>query len=87
MPHARRDAVKRWSTADVPQESRLDYFAAALSEAVNPLSIGNADPRTFRAELSHAQLGAIGVSKRIGSPHGAFRGRSELARIQERHNF
>jgi AraC-like DNA-binding protein len=86
MPNVAHDGIKRWSTADVPQQNRLDYFAAALSEAVNPLGVDNADPRTFRAELSHAQLAAIAVSKTVGSPHVSIRGRSELARVKE-HKF
>lgn len=82
MPDVEQDPVKRWSTVDVAQKDRLDYFAAALSEAVNPLGVNNADPRTFRAELSFAHLGAIGVFKTIGSPHVSFRGPNELARCR-----
>ena len=52
MPRSEHDAIKRWSTADVPQAKRVDYFAASLSEAIIPFSVDNADPGTFRAELS-----------------------------------
>ncbi len=80
MPHVEHDGIMHWSTADVPQAKRLDYFAAALSEATFPIGVDNADPRSFHAEVSAAHLGALSVCKAIGSPHGAFRGRSEIAR-------
>ena len=75
--------IKRWSTTDVPQAKRLDYFAAALSEAVIPFAVNQADPLTFRAQISCAQLDAIRVCKTIGSRHRSFRGRGELARTGE----
>lgn len=80
MPSDERDTVQRWSTSEVPASDRLDYFAAALSEAITPMSLGQADAQGFHAELSSAFLGEIRVSKTKGAPHSAFRGRSELAR-------
>src|SRR6516165_8883890 len=80
MPSREQDGIKRWSTADVPTATRLDYFAAALSEATFPVGVDNADPLSFHAEVSAAILGTVSVCKAIGSPHGTFRGRSELAR-------
>lgn len=73
------EAIQRWSTAEVPASKRLDYFAAALSEAVNPLGVCKADPQTFHADVSFAYLGEIGVTKTTGEAHGSFRGRAELA--------
>jgi AraC-like DNA-binding protein len=80
MTETTTDPVKRWSTASVAQTRRLDYFAAALSESVYPLAIDRANPQSFQADVSFAQLSSIGVCKTIGSPHHACRGRSELAR-------
>jgi AraC-like DNA-binding protein len=80
------DGIQRWSTEDVPPAERLDYFAAALSAAVHPLGIDKADPDHFRAELSFASFGAMGVARTDGSAHGAFRGRDELARMNG-HSF
>ena len=77
------DEIRRWSTADVAQTQRLDYFAAALSESVYPLGIDRVDSRNFHADVSFAHLGSIGVCKTIGSPHHSFRGRSELARTSD----
>ncbi len=74
------DAIQRWTTDDVPQDRRLDYFAAALSEAVYPLSVERADHATFRAEVSAANLSTISVCKTMASAHGASRHSDELAR-------
>jgi AraC-like DNA-binding protein len=80
------EEIRRWSTSAVPPPQRLDYFAAALSEAVNPLGISGADPERFRAELSSAHLGAVCVTKTVGSPHAAIRGRPEIA-LGGEHSF
>jgi AraC-like DNA-binding protein len=80
MPHVERDGIKRWSTANVPTATRLDYFAAALSEATFPVGVDNANPLSFHAEVSAAHLGTVSVCKATGSPHGTFRGYSEVAR-------
>jgi AraC-like DNA-binding protein len=64
----------------------LDYFAAAIGESLYPIGVNNADPRTFHATVSSAPLGPIEVCKALGSPHGAFRGRNELARTSD-HRF
>ena len=77
------DAVQRWSTGDVPPSQRLDYFAAAVSEAVTPLTIEGGDAISFHGEVSFAKLGAIDVSRASGSPHRSSRGRKELARSKE----
>jgi hypothetical protein len=77
------DEIKRWSTNGVAQRKRLDYFAGALSDAIYPLGVDRADPRTFQAEVSSANLGSIRVCKTIGSPHQSYRGRSELARTND----
>lgn len=86
MPPVDNEAIQRWSTADVPASKRLDYFAAALSEAVNPLGICKADPQTFSADVSFAYLGDIGVTRTTGEAHGSYRGRAELA-LSSEHKF
>jgi AraC-like DNA-binding protein len=58
----------------------VDFFAAALSEAIFPIGVDSVDPGTFQAEVSSAYLGTVSVCKAIGSPHATFRGRSEMAR-------
>ena len=86
MAEMNTDVVQRWSTASVVEARRLDYFAAALSEAVYPLAIDRADSQKFSAEVSFAKLGSVGVCKTIGAAHQSFRGRSELARTND-HTF
>jgi AraC-like DNA-binding protein len=78
------EQVQRWSTNDVPEGSRVDYFAAALGEAIIfPLGVDKVDLPTFQADVSFAHLDAIGVCKTVGSPHVSYRGQSELARTRE----
>jgi AraC-like DNA-binding protein len=77
------DEIRRWSTAEVAQTRRLDYFASAISDAVYPLGVHRADQRTFQADVSFAHLGSIGVCKTTGSPHQSYRGRNELARTND----
>lgn len=79
MPAVEHDEIRRWSTGDVPQARRLDYFASAIGEALYPIALDRADPQTFRAEVSFAKLGAIEVCKASGSPNANSRGRKELA--------
>lgn len=86
MPPVDNEAIQRWSTAAVPAPQRLDYFAAALSEAVNPLRICQADAQSFHAEVSFANLGDIGVTQVSGQAHGSFRGSAELA-LSSGHTF
>ncbi len=72
--------IRRWSTLEVPASQRLDYFAAAVSDAVIPMGIDQADPNDFFAELSFARLADIGVAHARGSAHSSFRAKAELAR-------
>jgi AraC family transcriptional activator of tynA and feaB len=75
--------IRRWSTTDVPPLKRLDYFAAAVSEWILPVSIQHGDPQSFHAEMEFACLDALRVAKVSGCPLGSVRGPSELARTQE----
>lgn len=86
MSHTEVNGIRRWSTADVPQADRQDYFAAALSESLIPISVDNLDPASFHAEVGFAQLDSIGICKVSGAAHRSFRGPSEFARTRE-HRF
>ena len=83
VSHVVNELIHRWSTRDVPPAKRLDYFAAAVSEAVTPVVIDGADAITFHGDVSFAKLGAIDVSRAAGSPHRSSRGRKELAQSTE----
>jgi AraC-like DNA-binding protein len=80
MENIQPGAIKYWSTSDVPEAERLDYFAAALTEAVFPVTIGRADARSFHATTSFAHVASLGVCKTSAASHSGFRGRTELAR-------
>ena len=80
------DAIKRWSTANVPPAKRLDYFASAIGEALYPITVDRADASNFHAEVSWANLGSIEVCKALGSSQSNFRGRTEIARTTD-HRF
>jgi AraC family transcriptional activator of tynA and feaB len=86
MPCDKEDPVQRWSTADVPQAERMDYFAARMSETTYPLGIDPADAANFSADVSAAQIGGLTVCKTVASPMRNYRGREELARTGE-HTF
>jgi AraC-like DNA-binding protein len=64
----------------VPKAHRIDYFAAALSEAIVPLGLDRVDPASFEACMSFARLDSIGISKASASAHRSFRGPQEFAR-------
>jgi AraC-like DNA-binding protein len=75
--------IWRWSTAEVAPADRLDYFAAALGEAIIPMAVDNADPSCFSAQLTTARLDGIEICTHVGSPHLCIRGKSEIARTNE----
>lgn len=64
MPYLEQDGIKRWSTADVSTATRLDYFAAALSEATFPLGVDNADPQTQESN-GHRVIFGICIPPRV----------------------
>ena len=86
MQDAPSGQIRRWSTQEVPQSQRLDYFAAALGDAVVPFAIDRADPARFQVKASFAHLGAVGIWHNSVAPHRSVRGRQEVARTGE-HKF
>jgi AraC family transcriptional activator of tynA and feaB len=86
LSELRADLVQRWTTANVEQAKRLEYYEAALNRAVIPISIAHSDPQTFCFEMSYASFAGVGVCKQFGPPHGAIRGRRDIARSIA-HNF
>lgn len=72
--------IARWATHDVPAASRLDFWSSALSSAMIPLYVREADPANFESEMRAADLGPITVVRQSGAAHECGRGRSELAR-------
>jgi AraC-like DNA-binding protein len=98
-PQARRDSrgdavvqvappgeIRYWSTQEVPQAQRLEYFSAALGDAVVPFAIDRADPLRFQVQASFAHLGTLGIWHNSVSPHRSLRGPAHVARTDE-HKF
>jgi AraC family transcriptional regulator, positive regulator of tynA and feaB len=80
------ELVRRWSTDDVAR-GRLEYFSAALSEAIVPMALDVDDAGSLRADISLARLDAVNLSRiSIGTAHAVARGSRELAHTRE-HNF
>jgi len=79
VPPVDNEAIQRWSTAAVPAPQRLDYFAAALSEAVNPLRICQADAiplvAIVRGEAQARLLRGQGATHVVDSSAPDFRDR------------
>ncbi len=78
--------IQRWSTDDVPDEHRFDYYADALTTSIDPMRVASRGPEVFGAEITSAELGAISVIQGVGSAHRCIRDRTDIARSSE-HNF
>lgn len=81
-----RGSVQRWSTDDVPEAHRVDYYADTLASAVVPLAIMRRGDGPFEATLVSGTCGPIGMIAATGSPLVFVRGPSELRRTTE-HGF
>jgi AraC family transcriptional activator of tynA and feaB len=75
--------VRRWSTQEMPRTQRLEYFSAALGDAVIPFAIDRADPLDFQLQASFTHLGTLGIWHNTVSPHRSLRGRAHVARTLE----
>lgn len=78
--------VHRWSTDDVPEAQRLDYYADALTSAIDPMGVARRIEGRFDAEITATSLGPIDVIRGIGSAHACVRTARDVARSGER-NF
>jgi AraC-like DNA-binding protein len=77
--------IQRWSTAEVPESQRLDYYAAALADAVDPMCITRREVGPFHAEVAALACGPLSAIRVVGSEHGCVRGAREVARSGEHH--
>src|SRR3954468_1498052 len=77
--------ISRWSTDDVAPAQRVDYYAAALGTAVDPMCIGQVGDDPFSAQITTASLGPISAVHVVGTPHSLRRGPQEMARSGEPH--
>lgn len=72
--------VSRWSTDDVPQPQRLDYWIGAVCEGFEEVVLSGALRAEFRASLEAAYCGQIAVSKADGSAQTLTRTRGAISR-------
>lgn len=79
-------AVSRWSTDDVEAPQRFDYYADALSSAIVPMRVECAAARSFRSEMTLADLGLLAVVRQRGSAHRVYRPRLDPQAAGE-HSF
>jgi AraC family transcriptional activator of tynA and feaB len=78
--------IQRWSTDDVPQGLRFDYWSGILSQSLTPMSVGSDDPRHFAASLTEAPMGAISVIEQDGSAHVSHRSAHDVE-LSEHHSY
>jgi AraC-like DNA-binding protein len=74
--------IHRWSTADVGPARRLDYYAAATSAALVPVTV-SCDAAHFDASVERAELGPLDVLRMKGSAHDVLRNARDIARSEE----
>jgi len=73
-----------WSTTDVPQRQRFDYYASALTSTLVPMAVQSPCPGGFWADMQIADLGLLSVVRQIGSAHRCYREDPEHGRDEPR---
>ena len=85
MTRAMHD-IKRWSTSDVDDPQRLDYYAEAISSAIDPMRVLRRVEGQFEAGIDCIELGPLSLIHGIGHAHDCIRDRHDIARSSGR-NF
>ncbi|MEO8367093.1 MAG: AraC family transcriptional regulator, partial [Pseudoxanthomonas sp.] len=78
--------IRQWSTREVPEAQRMDYYAEVLSSAIDPMGVAKRLREPFNADIESVELGPITVIHGAGGAHDAIRGQRDLARSRGR-NF
>lgn len=76
--------VQRWSTDSVAAAQRLDYYASALTAAVDPMHVAGGDPRSLGAEVLSAELGPIVLVPAHAGEHVCVRDAKDIAHSSAR---
>jgi len=84
---ANAPAIRRWSTDDVPQGQRLDYWVGAICEGFLEMSATSPVAPAFASSLESAPLGPIGVNRVRGSAQDVYRTRSAIARSRDNYFY
>jgi AraC-like DNA-binding protein len=78
--------IVQFSTSSVAPKDRLGYWRSILASTFVPMSVENADPLEFAAEVRALQLESVAVVAQRGSAQHCFRARPEIDRTEE-HGF
>jgi AraC-like DNA-binding protein len=86
METVRPSGLQRWSTREVPESQRLDYYASTLTSAIDPMRVSRRVDGAFEAEITSTALGPISLIHGVGCAHDCMRDQKDIARSGER-NF
>jgi len=78
-------AIQRWSTTDVDATQRLDYYADAVSSAVDPMRVHSRVGATFDAWVDSIEVGPVSLVHGVSPAHTCFRDSRDIARSTGRH--
>jgi AraC family transcriptional regulator, positive regulator of tynA and feaB len=77
-------SVINWSTADVSESQRFDYYANALASAMFPIQVGSRPGQPFDVTMCAADLGSMTVIRQRGTPHRCFADKTNIAAASQR---
>ena len=72
--------IQRWSTTDVDESQRLDYYDHALCSAIDPMRVRRSVKGRFEAQIDCIDLGHISLIHGVGPAHDCIRDQRDLAR-------
>src|SRR5262249_17382375 len=81
---AQESGIARWSTRGLSGENRLEFWSSALSTALIPLSVEDADSLRFESSMVGTPPGPLEVMHQVGAAHRCFRRHRELERSERR---
>jgi len=79
-------SIQTWSTSEVPQAQRYDYYAHALGSAMFPIQVSRRPSQPFGVDMSVANLGGMTVVRQQGTPHRCFADKGNIECASQR-NF
>ena len=79
-PTVSASGVLRWSTDDVRQSERLDYWLGAVCEGLDEHEVNSPKDAEFSASLQSASCGQVLVNTVQGTPQNVYRTKPNIAR-------
>jgi AraC-like DNA-binding protein len=77
-------AIQRWSTRDVDESQRLDYYDEALCSSIDSMRILRSVEKRFEAQIDCIDLGHISLIHGVGPAHDCIRDQHDVARSSGR---